>query len=210
MKITVYGVNHYDRGSKVRWLLQELGVPFENHWLNSDQGDFNEGSSYLKINPLGRIPAVTFDDRRMIESGAIVAYLADRFPEKGLAPAVTAKERLEYQQWMYYAVSIDSFATRIGIIEDIPAGEVLNQKTERFIGEVKDLVGFLGESLQGREYLTGQFSAADICVGYHLYISSLWPEMNDVIESNPNVSAYLKRLKTRKAAQDAKVFSYEA
>jgi len=208
MRVTVYGGSHYDRSGKIRWLLEELGVKHDDHWLDSEKGDL-ESESYLKVNPLGRIPAVTFDGVPMVESGAICAYLTDRYLEKGLAPALDSEQRKSYQQWMYFAVSLDSFASRISIIEDIPAGDVLDQKLGAYITEVKDYVAFLGASLEKKDYLAGNFSTADICVGYHLYIASLWPELNDIFESNKNVSAYLKRLKSRPAAQTSKVFSYE-
>jgi glutathione S-transferase len=114
MKVTVYGGSHYDRSGKIRWLLEELGVKHDDHWLDSEKGDL-ESESYLK--------------------------------------------------WMYFAVSLDSFASRISIIEDIPAGDVLDQKMGAYITEVKDYVAFLGASLEKRDYLTGEFSTADICVG---------------------------------------------
>jgi glutathione S-transferase len=208
MSITIYGASHYDRSGKLRWLLEELGARYENGWLDLEKGDL-ESASYLKVNPLGRIPAAVFGDRPMIESGAIASYLADLHPEKGLAPALGSKERQDYLQWMFFAVSIDSFTSRISIIEDIPAGEVLDKKLGAFIQEVKDHLRHLNHALEGKEFLIGSFSAADVCVGYHLYFASLWPELNDIIESNANVSSYLKRLKARQAAIDAKVFTFE-
>jgi glutathione S-transferase len=209
MQISVYGALNYDRSGKIRWLLEELKVPFQNRWLNVEKGERDEGA-YLKVNPLGRIPAITLSDKPMIESNAICSYLADYYSERELAPELKSSERIAYQQWMYFAVSIDSFASRMSIIEDIPEGEVKIQKTESFFEEVKDLIGFLGSSLGKRDYLLEKFSAADVCVGYHLFFASLWPEMKKVIDANPQVSAYLGRLKARSAAVQSKVFSYEA
>jgi len=206
--ITLYGINHYDRSGKIRWLLEELGVAYEDHWLDVEKNERDEGA-YLNVNPLGRVPAIVIDDRPMIESGAICSYVADRFSQKGLAPALTAKERLDYLQWMYFAVSVDSFASRIGIIEDIPAGEVAEKKMGDFLAEVRDLVGFLEKSLNKKEYLVEKFSAADVCVSYHLYVASLWPEVKAVVDAHPQVVSYLARLKQRPAAQKSKVFSYE-
>jgi glutathione S-transferase len=207
MKITVYGGSHFDRSGKIRWLLQELGAKHEDYWLKVDEGDL-ESAAYLKVNPLGRIPAVTFDGVPMLESGAICAAIADDYLEKGLAPALNAKLRKSYQQWMYFAVSIDSLAARISIIEDIPTGPVLEQKMSAFLTEARDYIRFLGNALNGRDYLLGDFSAADVCVGYHLYFASLWPELNDLIESDKNVSSYLKKLKARPAAKASEVFTF--
>jgi glutathione S-transferase len=207
MKITLFGASNYDRGGKIRWLLDELGVQHDNHWLNVDEGDLEKGP-YLKINPLGRIPAVTFDESPMIESGGMAAYLAEKFPKNGLAPLPDSTSRRDYLQWMFFAVSIDSFAARISIIEDIPAGEVLDKKMNALLREFKDYVTYLGQSLEGKDYLLGNFSAADICVGYHLYFAALWTELSEIIDSDKNVSIYLKRLKERDAAQKSKVFTY--
>jgi glutathione S-transferase len=196
MKITLFGGKNYDRSGKIRWLLEEMGVPHNNHWLNTEENE-HEKPAYLKVNPLGRVPAITVDAVPMIESGAIVTYLADQFPKSGLAPSLDSKRRMDFMQWMFFAVSIDSFAARISIIEDIPAGEVLEKKMEALITEFKDHVGFIGESLDGKDYLLGSFSAADVSLGYHLYFAALWPELSDVINNDKNVQSYLARLKKR-------------
>jgi glutathione S-transferase len=210
MTISIYGSNNYDRSGKIRWLLEELGLPYDNRWLDPANKDLDEGP-YLTVNPLGRIPAVVINDRPMIESGAIVAYLADLHIDKGLAPSLASETRLDYQQWMYFAAAtVDPFASRISIIEDIPAGDVLDKKTDAYLTEVREALGFLNQTLSKREYLTGTFSAADICVGYHLYFASLWPEVKGILDDQPHVLAFLERLKKRPAALKAKVFSFEA
>jgi len=66
MKITVYGGSHWDRSGKIRWLLEELGITHDDHWLDVEKGDRDSGP-YLQVNPLGRIPAVTLDGKPMIE-----------------------------------------------------------------------------------------------------------------------------------------------
>jgi glutathione S-transferase len=207
MKITLFGASNYDRSGKIRWLLNELGVEYDNQWLNIDEGDLEKGP-YLKVNPLGRIPAITFDGSAMIESGGMATYLAEKFPKNGLAPSPDSASRREYHQWMFFAVSIDSFAARISIIEDIPAGEVLKKKMDALLTEFKDYVTYLGQALERKEYLLGNFSAADVCVGYHLYFAALWTELGEIVDGNQNVSTYLKRLKERAAAQKSKVFTY--
>jgi glutathione S-transferase len=204
MQITLYGTSAYDRGGKVRWLLKELGQGYRDQWVKSD-AEFEE---YLKVNPLGQMPSVTINGETMIESGAICTYLADQLPEKKLAPPTGSKDRSAYLQWVFYAVSIGSFSSRIQIIEDIPEGEVKSIKMRLLLEELNDVVELLASTLSRSDFLLGQFSAADVCVGYHLYYASLWPELNDVIESNVKVSQYLKRLKSRPAAIESKVFTY--
>jgi len=67
MKITLYGGTYFDRSGKIRWLLEELGLEYRNHWLETDE-DYEK---FLQIAPLGRTPAIMIDDQLMIESGAI-------------------------------------------------------------------------------------------------------------------------------------------
>jgi glutathione S-transferase len=204
MQIKLYGTSRYDRGGKVRWLLKELGQEYKDHWVKTDE----DYENFLKINPLGQIPAMMLDEKPMIESGAICAFLADRSPEKGLAPAFDSANRPAYLQWFFYGISIGSFSSRIQIIEDIPEGEVKNNKMRALLEELRDVVDLLSATLSQRDYLLGDFSAADVSVGYHLYYTSLWPELNEVIESNSAVSRYMGRIKERPAAIAAKVFTY--
>lgn len=209
MNITLYGMIPYDRSGKVRWLLEEMGLPYQDRWLDRGKRE-HEAEAYLQINPMGRVPAVVIDERPMIESGAICAYLADLHPNKGLAPSMTSPERLEYQQWMYFsAATLDGFSGRIGIIEDIPPGAVLETKMSTFLSDVADAAITLDRALMNREFLTGSFSAADICASYNLYFANLWPEIHAVFARHPRVLAYLEQMKQRPAAQRARIFSFK-
>jgi glutathione S-transferase len=152
-----------------------------------------------------------FEGKPMIESGALCAFLADRFPEKRFAPQLDSPLRAEYQQWMYFAAStLDPFQTRIMIIEDIPAGELYSQKFSQLIEEVGDAMETLNIALARSEFMCGQtFTAADICVSYHLFWLKLWPEFLSVMDKYPRVLSYLDRMTARPAASKSEVFSYE-
>lgn len=206
MQITLYGGSPFDRSGKIRWLLEELGVEYRNNWLNADE----EYERFLKIAPLGRSPAIAMDGKVMIESGAIGEYLADLYPEKGLAPRLESQDRGSYLELLQLGMSIGSISVRMQIIEDIPEGDIKAQKTDRLFEELSDSVEFVGKTLGKKDYVLGTFSAADVFLGYHLYYASLWPEMNEIIERNNTVSRYLKMLKGRKAAIASRVFTYDA
>jgi glutathione S-transferase len=212
--IRIHGAFPYDRGGKSRWLLTEMGIPYENRWLNPEKGDF-ESPEYLKLHPMGRVPSLQVGDTTMFESGAMVEFLADRYAqqlgEKALAPELTSPHRATYLQWLYFASNtIDPMQTRIMIIEDIAAGEVRTTKETALVNELRDAVHAMDLTLSKNSYLVAhRFSAADICVGYHLYWLKLWPELNVVIEAFPKVVAYLDRLKKMPSAVESKVFSYE-
>jgi glutathione S-transferase len=207
--ITVYGLFPFDRGAKPRWLLEEMGLPHENRFMDREKAE-HEGEAYLRINPLGRVPGMEIGGRPMFESGAMVAYLADLHLDKKMAPALNAPERLEYQQWMYFAAStVDAYQTRIMIIEELE-GEKLDAKLKPLLTEVDEAFTHLDQVLSKHDFIlaTG-FSAADICIAYHLYLLALWPEFTSIIDSKRNLKAYLGRLQERPSAIKANVFSYE-
>lgn len=209
MRIRIHSFVAYDRGAKARWLLTEMGMDFQNRWINREKKE-NESPEFLRLNPMGRAPVAEIGDQAIFESAAICAYLADLHLEKGFAPALSSPERASYQQWMYFAAStIDPVATRIMIIEDISAGEVRTQKESALLEDLRDAMIALDHTLSKNSYLVGnRFSAADICVGYHLYFCQLWPELDAVVQEFPNVVSYVKRLTERPAAIEAKVFTF--
>ena len=91
------------RATRPRWLLEELGVPHELVRLPRSL-DERKATDYVRIHPHARVPALVDGDMTMFESAAICLYLADKFPEKGLAPAVGTPERGPYLQWMVYSM----------------------------------------------------------------------------------------------------------
>lgn len=208
--LRLYGIVPYDRSSKARWQLEELGLAYEDRWLDPSEGDLSS-ASFLNLNPMGRTPVLELGDTVVFESSAICAYLDDRYLDRGLAPAITSPERADYQKWMYFAAAtLDSFQTRIMIIEDIPPAEVKDVKEAALVDELRDALATLDHRLSESSYLVAnRFGTADICVGYSLYAMGLWPELDSVISLFPRVRAYLEGLKTRPSAIKANVFSYE-
>jgi glutathione S-transferase len=207
--LVLYGLRPFDRSAKARWLLLEMGVPFENHWMNHEKKE-HESEAFLKINPMGRVPALEVNGQAIFESGAICAYLADLFLEKGLAPALLSPARMDYQKWMYFAVAtLDVFQTRIMIIEDMPAGEVQKEKETALRTELRDAMHTLDLTLNKNSFLVAnRFGAADIAVSYPLFFCQLWPELKSVMIEFPNVMTYLERLEKMPSAIQSEVFSF--
>lgn len=207
MKIKLYGFTSYDRSGKVRWLLEELGVDYADHWIDSKAKE-HESESYLSINPLGRVPTIQIDDQVFFESGAICTYLADLYLEKGLAPSLNSPLRSKYLQWIFLAsATIDPFVARIMIIEDIPAGDLFTKKESALFSDVRDVARHLNSVLEKNTFLLGdQFSTADICVSYHLNVCTLWPELKTILDEFPRLNSYLEKMKKRPAAEKSKVF----
>src|SRR5688572_20918399 len=97
--LTFY-TNPMSRGRIVRWMLEEVGQPYETVAL--DCASTRKAPEYLAINPMGKVPAITHGDAVVTECAAICAYLADAFPQAGLAPPPGDKARAAYYRWMFY------------------------------------------------------------------------------------------------------------
>lgn len=210
-QIRIHGAYPFDRGAKARWLLTELGIPFEDRWLNVEAKE-HEKPEYLKLHPMGRIPVMQFGETTIFESGAICAFLADQLSDGALAPQLSSPDRGKYEQWMYFAAStLDPVVARIMIIEDFPEGELRKTKETALFDEFRDALGAMDQTLAKSSYLVGdRFMAADICVSYHLYWTTLWPELDAIVREFPRVVSYLERMKKMPSAVTAKVFSYQA
>ncbi len=100
MAIKLYYHPH-TRAFRVRWLLEELALPYQLQYVDLFAGDGNT-AAYKKIQPHGCLPAVEIDGKVMFETSAICQWLTDQYPDRGLAPALTDPARMAYTQWMYY------------------------------------------------------------------------------------------------------------
>lgn len=202
--IRLHGNAPFDRSAKVRWLLNEMGVPYEDRWLDIEKKE-SESPAYLKLNPMGRVPVAEIGGKALFESGAICAYLSDLYLDKGMAPALNAPERGEYQKWMYFAsATIDSLQWRIELIEDFPPSAVHSEKERGLLEELRDTHKALDQTLAKDSFLVGKrFSTADICVSYQLYWLRFWPDGKSVMDTFPHVEAYIDRMFARPAAKTA-------
>jgi glutathione S-transferase len=182
------------RSSRPRWLLEELDIPYSLRVVDLFGGERNPA------HPLGSVPAVRIDGETMIESGAICHWLADRFPDKQLAPPLQSAQRARYEQWMFFVP---------GTLEP-PAFEILMHTLilpEKH--RVPEIVGFaekqhrrvlrvLEKELDHDGYLLGeQFSCADIMMGSTL---NWLPEQLESLDALQN---YLQRVTARPAFQRA-------
>ncbi|MDJ0947299.1 MAG: glutathione S-transferase family protein [Alphaproteobacteria bacterium] len=192
-KELVFYTNPMSRGRIVRWMLEEIGAPYRTEFL--DYGTTMKSADYLAINPMGKVPAIRHGDVVVTECPAICAYLADAFPEAGLAPPMDA--RGAYYRWLFFA-----------------AGPLEAAVTNRFLGvelspEMEGKVGYgdfgavmdtLEQAVPSDGYIAGdRFSAADVYVGSHVG----WGMQMDAIETRPGFAEYWARLSAREACQRA-------
>ena len=92
------------RSSIVHWMLEELGEPFEVKLLNYTEGE-NRQEEYLKVNPMGKVPAISYKGQIITEAAAICLFLADEFPDKNLTIPLGDKHRGEFLKWMFFGPS---------------------------------------------------------------------------------------------------------
>jgi glutathione S-transferase len=190
--ITLY-FNRFSRATRVRWMLEELGVPYDVVRIDMGKGE-HKSPSYLEIHPLGKLPAVVVDGKPMIESLAIVQYLAAHFPEKGLGP--TPDNASDYYSWMVYAqVTLEpevgnyfySSNERFGRLDPVVAEKAKN--------DLRRLVAPVEQLLSGRDYVAGDFTAADVVMGGVL----TWAASMGLLEGFPALNAYVGRIASRPA-----------
>jgi glutathione S-transferase len=153
---------------------------------------------YLRINPLGKVPALRHGEMVVTESAAICCYLADAFSEAGLAPPPSDRLRGPYYRWMFFAAGpLEAAAINHALGFVVP----VERKPTVGYGELAAMLSMLEDALDGREYLVGdRFSAADVYVGSHIG----WGMRFGTIEKRPAFERYFERLSARPAAVRAR------
>jgi len=183
------------RAERIRWILEELDLDYRIETIDLVKGE-GQRADYLAIHPLGQLPALKIDGEVMIESGAIVQWLAESVPGSDLAPAPDQPARRDFDQWMYFAVaSLEDPAWEMmlhgRILPEEQAVRAIVPFAEKRYAKALEV---LENVVKDRDYLVdGKFSAADIMVGY---ILAWFPGF---LTSYPGLGAYLARLKLRPA-----------
>jgi glutathione S-transferase len=190
------------RSVRPRWLLEELGVPYEIVRLNLQAGDARK-PEYLKINPNGAVPALVDDGVKLFESAAICEYLADKFPEKRLAPALGTPARGYYYQWIHFGMSTLEPPLITIFLHTVmkPEAERIPQLVAPAREQLRGSLAVLDQALAGRTFVVGdELTSADVVVGSTL----AWAQMIGLLDaSTPATAAYMGRLMGRPAFQRA-------
>lgn len=190
----IFYTNPMSRGQIVRWMLEEVGAPYESHIL--DYGTSMKDATYLAVNPMGKVPAIVHDGKVVTECAAICAYLADAFPEKGLAPAPA--ERADYYRWLFFTagpVEQAITAKHFGVEPDA------DQQRMAGFGSLSAALDALESAVAGKTFVAGdRFSAADVYIGSQID----WGLQFGTIAPRPAFEAYVASLRTRPAYQRAK------
>ncbi len=189
------------RAGRIVWLLEELGLEYEINKMAFHPKDL-KSDEHRKRHPLGRIPVLDDGDVSIYESGAIVEYVMARYGDGGLKPAVDAPEFPEYLQWFHYCEGMV-----MPPINTIMVHSVLlppERRNEETLGQAQRLlskaVAPVNDALEGREYLVGAFTAADVMLGHSLFMAN---RLGQISEEMSNLKGYVKRIEDRKAFQTA-------
>jgi glutathione S-transferase len=187
----IFYTNPMSRGRIARWMLEETGQPYETVVL--DYATTLKAPAYLAINPMGKVPALMHGDAVVTECAAICAYLADAFPQVGLAPPIGAKARAPYFRWLFFAAGpIEAAITNKQFGFEPPPGK----ERATGYGSLTAVLNALEQGVAKSPYLAGeQFTAADVYVGSHISFGFRF----GTIEKRPAFVEYWERISTRPA-----------
>ena len=190
----VFYTNPMSRGRIIRWMLEEVGQPYRTVVL--DYATTLKAPEYLAINPMGKIPAITHGGMVVTECAAICAYLADAFPQAGLAPPLA--ERGDYYRWLFFAAGCLEPAVTARSLGLEPKDD---QKRTAGFGSLADTLDALETAVADKAFVAGgRFSAADVYVASQIG----WGMQFGSIDRRPAFTAYCEALSSRPAAQRAR------
>jgi glutathione S-transferase len=189
------------RSVRIVWLFEELGLPYtlERFTLGDPA---MRSPDYAKVHPMGRVPALQDGETTIFESGAIVQYVLARHGHGRLAPDPAAPEFPQYLQWLHYAEGMIMPPVNTIVVETIllPAERRNQVNVDRATKLLSRMLGAVDAHLQGRDFLAGAFSGADIMTGHACTVAA---RLGADIADKPNVAAYVARLNERPALQRA-------
>ncbi|MEM9286841.1 MAG: glutathione S-transferase family protein [Pseudomonadota bacterium] len=188
---------HKTRSGRVVWLLEELGLEYELVKLEFSKEGL-KSDEHRKRHPLGRVPVLEDGDVTIFESGAIIDYILERHKNGGLKPAVDAPEFPYYLQWFHYVEGmimppINEIVVQTVLLPPERRSEDALNKALKLLAKAMKPVN---EALEGKDYIVGDFSGADIMLGHAAFMANLSVPFGDDM---PNLKAYVARVAARPA-----------
>lgn len=193
-KLTLYHAAP-SRSSIVRWMLEEIGEPYEIQLLSLSKGE-NRAPDYLAVNPMGKVPALRHGDSVITEAAAICAYLADEFPRAKLNVPLGDARRGPYLKWLFFGPSCIEPAM---MDRAFPRKEEARRAALGY-GDFDTVIKVVADAVARGPYILGeQFTAADVVIGSTLRFGMLFK----LLPEQPEFTAYTGRLAQRPALQRA-------
>lgn len=194
------------RAVRTLWLLEELELPYEINKMEFHPKDL-KSDEHRSRHPLGRVPVLEDGAVQIYESGAIADYILERHKNGGLKPAPDAPNFPQYLQWFHYCEGMIMPPINTIVVHTILLPP--ERRDETALGQAQRLLAKalapIEEDMAGKDYLAGDFSAADTMLGHALLMSERMGVLNQ--NDHPNLTAYNNRLKARPALQ--KAFAYD-
>ena len=189
------------RAGRVAWLLEELNMEYELEILPFTKEGL-KSPEHRARHALGRVPVIEDEDISIFESGAIIQYILDKYDDKGLKPAIESNDYPYYLQWFHYCEGMvmppmnQIVVQTVLLPPDRRDEAVLNQATNLLSKALKPV----NEFLDGKDYLIGDFSAADCMLGHSCFMSNRFGTVSDEMQ---NIKRYISNIESRSAFQKA-------
>ena len=189
------------RASRIMWLLEELELPYELNRMDFHPKDL-KSNEHRERHPLGRVPVLEDGDVSIYESGAIVEYILARHKDGGLKPSVDSSLYPEYLQWFHYCEGmvmppVNTIVVQTVLLPPDRRDETALSQAQRLLSKSWAPVE---EAMTGRDYLIGDFSAADVMLGHACFMSN---RLGCISDDMPNLKDYVQRIAARPAFDKA-------
>ncbi len=189
------------RAGRILWLLEELELPYELNRMDFHPKDL-KSDEHRARHPLGRVPVLEDGDISIFESGAIVEYILERHRDGGLKPPVDSPLYPEYLQWFHYCEGMVMPPVNTIVVQTLLLPP--DRRDETVLGQAQRLLtralAPVEDALAGRDYLIGDFSAADIMLGHACFMSN---RLGCVTDDMANLKSYVERIVARPAFDKA-------
>ena len=182
------------RADRALWLLEETGLDYERVLVDIRDANAPRPAEFALASPMGKVPALADGEVRLADSAAIGLYLADRYPQCGLAPGLDDPRRGDYLYWMLYTPGVIEPA----MMEKF-AGLAPNRVSAGW-GDFETMIDTLAKGLAAGPWILGeQFTAADVMLGSSVHFMQAF----DVLPVVPALHEYLQRCMARPAFRRA-------
>ena len=189
------------RAGRVAWLLEELEIEYELEVLPFTKEGL-KSSEHRSRHALGRVPVIEDGDVTIFESGAIIQYILDRYDSKGLKPEISSPEFPFYLQWYHYCEGMVMPPMNQIVVQTILLPP--ERRDETVLNQAMNLLSKslnpVNEYLENKDYLIGNFSAADCMLGHSCYMANRMKCVNDEML---NIKRYVANIEERTSFQKA-------
>jgi len=190
----IFYTNPMSRGQTIRWMLEEVGQPYDTEVL--DYATTMKTEPYISINPMGKVPAIKHKGKVVTEVAAICCYLADAFPQANLAPPID--QRADYYRWIFFTSGPveAAFSNKAAGFEPTP------ERQRMFgYGNYDLAINTFEKAIAGKEYIAADhFTAADLFVGANVNFMLAF----NLLEPREAFVDYARRMTDRPAYERAK------